>query len=87
MKVFYEGTLVAFNKKGFENRETGEKVSYTETVLVSHNEDGSRDVITLTGSSKHDFTEHLDEPVVLELDVDPSAKRKTRIVGCVLQKI
>jgi len=86
MKVFYEGTLVAFNKKGFENRETGEKVEYTETTLVSKNEDGTRDVITLTGSSRLEFDKYLDAEVVLELDVDPTAKRKTRILSCTSQK-
>jgi len=77
MKVFYEGTLAAFNKKGFTNRETGEKVEYTETTLISDNEDGSRDVITLTGSNSLELAEYLDEKVILELDVDPTAKRKS----------
>lgn len=82
MKVFYEGTLAAFNKKTFTNRDSGEKVEYTETTLISENEDGSRDVITLTGSSSNKFDEYLDEKVILELDVDPTAKRKTRILSC-----
>lgn len=79
MKVFYEGTLIAFNKKEFFDKETGDTIKYNELQFLSENDDGTRDVLRLTGSL--DLSIFIDQKGILELEVDPAAKRKTRYLA------
>jgi len=80
MPVQYKVRLFGFTEKGFEK--DGEHVTYNECIFLNDNADGTRSVIIL--NTQQDFKDLLDKEGLLSVDIDPSGKKKPRLVSFVV---
>jgi len=82
MPVKYSNVkLLAFIAKSFEDKE-GITVEYNEAHFMLESEDGERSVIVL--NTKLDLLMEEDKTGTLSVEIDPSGKRKTRLVSFVV---
>jgi len=77
MPVQFKVRLFAVNAKGFDGSDG--RVEYNENIFLNEDEKLGRSVITV--NSKVDHSVHLDKDGVLTLEIDPSGKKKPRLVS------
>jgi len=62
MKAFIEGTIKIHDTNTFNDAKTGQQVTYNSYVIQGEGE-------SIKINSKNDYSEHIDKPAVLTLDV------------------
>lgn len=67
MIAYLNGNLKLISNEGFENKETGEKVSYNKLYIQTEEEDGSSKVNEL--NTKQDFSQYINEAITAKLSI------------------
>jgi len=78
MEVQYLCKLIAVRAVEFKGKE-GQLVEYAECSFLNEDSDGNRSVIQM--NTTQDLTDHFDQEGTLVVEVDPSGKRKPRLVS------